>query len=56
MTVYDFREDRPNWGAVIGTQLRVVAALIRREMRAHFGESRMGYLWLLLSPAFTSRS
>ena len=34
----------------IGTQLRVVAALIRREMRAHFGESRMGYLWALVEP------
>jgi len=50
MTSYDFREDRPRWGEVIGTQFRVVAALIRREMRAHFGESRMGYLWALVEP------
>lgn len=50
MTSYDFREDRPRWGLLIGTQIRVVAALIRREMRAHFGESRMGYLWALIEP------
>lgn len=50
MTSYDFREDRPRWRPLIGIQVRVVAALIRREMRAHFGESRMGYLWALVEP------
>jgi len=50
MTSYDFREDRPRWGMIIGTQIRVISALIRREMRAHFGESRMGYLWALIEP------
>jgi len=51
MTSYDFREDRPRWGLIVGAQIRVVAALIRREMRAHFGESRMGYLWALVEPS-----
>jgi len=50
MTSYDFREDRPRWGEVLATQFRVVGALIRREMRAHFGESRLGYLWALVEP------
>ena len=39
------------WVYVIRTHVRVVSALIRREMRAHFGESRIGYLWALIEPA-----
>ncbi len=31
-------------------QFRVIAALIRREMQAHFAESRLGYLWALIEP------
>jgi capsular polysaccharide transport system permease protein len=31
-------------------QLRVIAALMRREMRAHFGEARLGYLWAVIEP------
>lgn len=31
-------------------QFRVIAALVRREMQAHFGESRLGYLWALIEP------
>ena len=50
MTTYDFIEQRARWGALLKTQLCIVAALVRREMRAHFGESRMGYLWALLEP------
>jgi capsular polysaccharide transport system permease protein len=51
MTVQDIPEDSPSWGLSARIQLRVIAALIRREMRAHFGDSRMGYLWALLEPA-----
>lgn len=32
-------------------QFRVVAALIRRETRAHFGETRLGYLWAIIEPS-----
>lgn len=39
------------WADVIRTQVRVTAALVRREMRAHFGESRIGYLWAVIDPA-----
>lgn len=38
------------WGDIVRSQVRVVAALIRREMRAHFGESRLGYLWAIIEP------
>lgn len=31
-------------------QFRIIGALIRREMRAHFGESRLGYLWAIIEP------
>jgi len=51
MTTYDLYKERSPWKSVLSTQLRVVAALVRREMRAHFGESRMGYLWALVEPA-----
>ncbi|MDP2372361.1 ABC transporter permease [Reyranella sp.] len=39
------------WGYAIRTHVRVVSALVRREMRAHFGESRIGYLWALVEPS-----
>lgn len=35
----------------VRSQIRVVGALIRREMASHGGESRLGYLWALLAPA-----
>ncbi len=37
--------------AAIRAHVRIVAALIRREMKAHFGASRIGYLWALIEPA-----
>lgn len=39
------------WAAVVRTQVRVTGALVRREMRAHFGQSRLGYLWAIIDPA-----
>jgi capsular polysaccharide transport system permease protein len=36
----------------VRSQVRVVGALIRREMVSHGGESRLGYLWALLGPVF----
>jgi capsular polysaccharide transport system permease protein len=39
------------WCNAARLQLRVIAALVRRETRAHFGESRLGYLWALIEPA-----
>lgn len=38
------------WKEGIRLQFRVIAALIRRETRAHFGESRLGYLWAVIEP------
>lgn len=35
---------------VARTQIRVIAALIRREARVHFGEMRIGYLWAIIEP------
>ena len=32
------------------TQARVIGALILREVRTRFGESRLGYLWALMEP------
>src|SRR6185369_9680042 len=32
------------------SQVRIVSALVRREMVAHYGESRLGYLWAFLGP------
>jgi capsular polysaccharide transport system permease protein len=39
------------WTEGIRLQFRVIAALIRRETRAHFGERRLGYLWAVIEPA-----
>jgi capsular polysaccharide transport system permease protein len=50
MTIHDARPAWPFWDAGIQTHVRVISALIRREMRAHGGESRLGYLWALIEP------
>jgi capsular polysaccharide transport system permease protein len=39
------------WADALRMQVRVIAALVRRETRAHFGESRLGYLWAIIEPA-----
>lgn len=46
-----FAPARNAWGDALRLQVRVLAALVRRETRAHFGQSRLGYLWALLEPA-----
>lgn len=33
------------------TQMRIIVALMRREMRTRFGRTRLGYAWALLEPA-----
>lgn len=38
------------WSDAARQQMRVIAALIRRETRAHFGEMRLGYLWAIIEP------
>lgn len=40
-----------DWVEASRLQLRVLAALVRRETRAHFGERRLGYLWAVIEPA-----
>jgi capsular polysaccharide transport system permease protein len=50
MTVLDMRPAWQFWDAGIQTHVRVISALVRREMRAHGGESRLGYLWALIEP------
>jgi len=42
--------NRREWTEAVRLQVRVVAALIRREIRARFGESRLGYLWAIIEP------
>ena len=46
------REPRPSPGFFerLGTQGRVVHALIIRETRTRFGDSKLGYGWALLEP------
>lgn len=39
-----------SWGDATRQQVRVIAALIRRETRVHFGETRLGYLWAIIEP------
>ena len=46
----DYGERRRAWLEAWRLQVRVVAALVRRETRAHFGETRMGYLWAIVEP------
>lgn len=50
MTAYGTKPEWQLWQRAIRTHVRVIGALVRREMRAHF-ESRVGYLWALLMPA-----
>lgn len=45
-----YPSSRPRWAEVTRAQVRVISALVRREMRAHFGESRLGYLWAIIEP------
>jgi capsular polysaccharide transport system permease protein len=45
-----FAQDRRAWADAVRLQIRVVSALIRRETRAHYGESRLGYLWAVIEP------
>src|SRR5690348_5489883 len=35
---------------VARAQIRVIAALVRRESRVHFGATRIGYLWAIIEP------
>lgn len=35
---------------VARAQIRVIAALVRRESRVHFGATRIGYLWAVIEP------
>jgi ABC-type polysaccharide/polyol phosphate export permease/predicted TPR repeat methyltransferase len=45
------RSPRPRrWRDALDTQRRVIHALIIRETRTRFGESRLGYGWALLEP------
>jgi ABC-type polysaccharide/polyol phosphate export permease/predicted Zn-dependent protease len=39
---------RPTLARAFRIQARVIAALLLREMRTRFGESRLGYLWVLV--------
>jgi len=45
MTTQDWGPAWHSWNETLRTRVRVTTALVRREMRAHFGESRIGYLW-----------
>jgi len=40
----------PGWLARVATQRRVIRAVILREMRTRFGESKLGYGWALIEP------
>jgi len=46
----DYISARQAWAEALRLQVRVLAALVRRETRAHFGESRLGYLWAIIEP------
>ena len=41
---------RHAWMDAARTEVRVISALVRRETRAHFGETRLGYLWAIIEP------
>ena len=43
---------RADFGAAAVTQLRVIGALVLREMRTRFGRTSLGYLWAVVSPVF----
>lgn len=38
------------WRATVLAHLRVVGALVRREMQVRGGHSRLGYLWVVIEP------
>jgi ABC-type polysaccharide/polyol phosphate export permease/Flp pilus assembly protein TadD len=40
----------PGWFEALQTQVRVIHALIIRETRTRFGDSKLGYGWALLEP------
>ncbi|HEV2301739.1 MAG TPA: tetratricopeptide repeat protein [Stellaceae bacterium] len=40
----------PRWSDGLGTQARVVLALVIREARTRFAEAKLGYGWALLEP------
>jgi len=40
----------PGWTERLQTQIRVIGALIIRETRTRFGESKLGYGWALIEP------
>ncbi|WP_398471784.1 ABC transporter permease [Tardiphaga sp.] len=42
------REFNPTLREAAATQLRVIAALFLRELRTRYGDSRLGYLWVLV--------
>ena len=52
--MYDVANSYPTagqrWAGAARLQFRVITALVRRETRAHFGESRIGYLWAIIEP------
>ena len=50
MTVHDARSGWQQWGTAVRSEIRIVGALVRREMRAHFGDTRLGYLWAFFEP------
>jgi capsular polysaccharide transport system permease protein len=47
---YAYRRSWQRWGEAVNAQLRVIAALVRRESRVRFGEMRLGYLWAIIEP------
>jgi ABC-type polysaccharide/polyol phosphate export permease/Flp pilus assembly protein TadD len=38
------------WGNALASQARIILALLIRDARTRFGETRLGYLWALLEP------
>ncbi len=50
MTVDDARPEGQQWDVTIRRHVRVVSALVRREMSAYGGESRLGYMWAIIEP------
>lgn len=46
----DYGPSWRDWADAARLQLRVVAALVRRETRDQFGERRLGYLWAVIEP------
>ena len=42
------------YGRAIGVQLRIVGALMMRELHTRFGRNNVGYLWLILEPMILS--